>query len=36
MKINKYNKAASNPFETAKVPITLIWIVDKNDEKDEL
>ena len=34
IKIKKYNNAASNPFETAKVPITLIWIEDKKEEKD--
>ncbi|MBR1775637.1 hypothetical protein IJ750_01005 [bacterium] len=25
-KIEKYDKAVSNPFETVNVPITIIWV----------
>ena len=30
-KIRKYDKAASNPFKSAQVPITLIWIEDNKE-----
>ena len=31
-KIKKYDKAASNPFETVPLSITLVWVED--DKKD--
>ncbi len=37
-KIEKYDKATSNPFKRANMPITLIWIEDvklnNNDNKN--
>ena len=29
-KINKYDKAVSNPFGTMPLPITLIWVEEDN------
>ena len=35
MKIKKYDKAIPNPFGTAQVPVTLIWVEDDlNAKKD--
>lgn len=31
-KINKYDKAISNPFERAPVVITLIWVENENPQ----
>ena len=33
-KINKYNKAVSNPFETVHIPITLVWVEEDKQEND--
>lgn len=33
-KINKYDKAVSNPFEATPLTITLIWVEENNNEKD--
>ena len=31
-KIEKYDKAAANPFKQTHIPITLVWVEDfKND-----
>ena len=36
-KINKYDKATSNPFGTIPLPITLVWVEeDKNDNERDL
>jgi len=32
-KIKQYEKAASNPFETVKPPITIIWVEDVKNNK---
>lgn len=32
-KINKYDKLASNPFESTPINITLVW-VDESDKKE--
>lgn len=34
-KINKYDKAAANPFEPVPVNITLVWIEDKPEYKTQ-
>ena len=33
-KINKYDKAASNPFEATPLTITLVWVENEMPEKD--
>lgn len=33
-KINKYDKAASNPFEPAPLTITLVWIEEDKSERN--
>lgn len=37
-KIEKYDKATSNPFKRTNIPITLIWVEDVklNDKDDKL
>ncbi len=32
-KINKYDRAASNPFEAAPIKITLVWVEEETDNK---
>lgn len=34
-KIKQYEKTVSNPFDTVKKPVTIIWVEEggKNDEK---
>ncbi len=32
-KINKYNKATSNPFEAPPLPIVIVW-VEENEGKN--
>ena len=34
-KINKYDKAVSNPFEPANTKIILIWIEDEKDSSKQ-
>ncbi len=34
-KINKYDKAATNPFEAIPLSITLVWVEEDNEEKEE-
>ena len=31
-KIKQYEKAASNPFDVVKRPVTIIWVEDKKDK----
>ena len=33
-KINKYDKAASNPFEAIPLTITLVWVEEDNNKKN--
>ena len=33
-KINKYDKAASNPFEATPLTITLVWVENETPEKE--
>ena len=33
-KINKYDKLASNPFESKPIKITLIWVEEEAPKKD--
>ncbi len=33
-KINKYDKAATNPFEAIPLSITLVWVEEENKEKE--
>ena len=32
-KINKYDKATSNPFEAPPLPIILVWVEEVDEEK---
>ena len=32
-KINKYDKATSNPFGSYTLPITLVWVEDEKPDK---
>ncbi len=32
-KINKYDKAISNPFEAMPLSITLVWVDENKEEK---
>lgn len=32
-KINQYDKAASNPFETPHLPIVLVWVEEPKEEE---
>ena len=34
-KINKYDKAASNPFESTPLTITLVWVEEDEKLKDK-
>lgn len=34
-KINKYDKAATNPFEAIPLSITLVWVEEDNEDKEE-
>ncbi len=33
-KINKYDKAASNPFEAIPLKITLVWVEEDKDKEN--
>lgn len=33
-KINKYDKAASNPFEAIPLKITLVWVEEDKENKE--
>ena len=32
-KINKYEKAAANPFKIVHTPVTIIWVEDAKKDK---
>ncbi len=32
-KINKYDKATSNPFEVAPITITLVWVENESQQE---
>lgn len=34
-KINKYDKAVSNPFEAVPLTITLVWVEENNKDKNQ-
>ena len=34
-KINKYDKAVSNPFEAVPLTITLVWVEEEKPDKKE-
>lgn len=34
-KINKYDKAASNPFESTPLTITLVWVEEDKKYKNQ-
>lgn len=34
-KINKYDKATSNPFESPYLPIVLVWVEEDNKKIDD-
>ena len=34
-KINKYNKATSNPFEAPPLPIVIVWVEEPENKYSE-